>query len=250
MRIISRLDIKGSNLIKGIQLEGLRVIGNPNFYAKKYFDDGADELLLIDCVASLYGRNNLFDIIKNASNEIFIPITVGGGIRSIEDAEKLFMNGADKIAINSKAIVDPEIINKLAKNFGSQAVVSSIQAKKFDDNKWLAYYDNGRERSEKNVIDWAKEVQDRGAGEVLITSIDKDGTKDGFDIELCELINSICEIPVIYSGGMKSKNDLEKFKDFSECDALAVASILHYDETSIKEIKNFAKDISLKVRVT
>ena len=241
MRIISRLDIKGSNLIKGIQLEGLRVIGDPNFYAKKYFDDGADELILIDCVASLYGRNNLFDIIKKASNEIFIPITVGGGIRSIEDAEKLFMNGADKIAINSKAIVNPEIINMLAKNFGSQAVVSSIQAKRFN-NKWLAYYDNGREKSEKDVIDWAKEVQDRGAGEILITSIDNEGTKNGFDMDLCELINSICKIPLIYSGGMSSKTDLEQFKDFSECDAIAVASILHYEESSIKEIKNFGDE--------
>jgi cyclase len=248
MRIISRLDIKGSNLIKGIQLEGLRVIGDPNFYAKKYFDDGADELILIDCVASLYGRNNLFDIIKKASNEIFIPITVGGGIRSVEDAEKLFMNGADKIAINSKAIVSPEILNILAENFGSQAVVSSIQAKKLDD-KWIAYYDNGREKSEKNVIDWIKEVQDRGVGEILITSIDREGTKSGFDIELCELVNSISKIPVIYSGGMKSKVDLKQFKDFSECDALAVASILHYNESNIKEIKKFAKDISLKVRV-
>ena len=248
MRIISRLDIKGSNLIKGIQLEGLRVIGDPNFYAKKYFDDGADELILIDCVASLYGRNNLFDIIKKASNEIFIPITVGGGIRSVEDAEKLFMNGADKIAINSKAIVSPEILNILAENFGSQAVVSSIQAKKLDD-KWIAYYDNGREKSEKNVIDWVKEVQDRGAGEILITSIDREGTKSGFDIELCELVNSLCKIPVIYSGGMKSKVDLKQFIDFSECDALAVASILHYNESNIKEIKKFAKDISLKVRV-
>ncbi len=249
MRIISRLDIKGSNLIKGIQLEGLRVIGDPNSYAKKYYDDGVDELLLVDCVASLYGRNNLFDIIKKASDEIFVPITVGGGIRSIQDAEKLVMSGADKIAINSKAIVDPNIINNLAKSFGSQAVVSSIQAKKLDKNKWIAYYDNGREKSEKDVIEWGKEVQDRGAGEILITSIDNEGTKNGFDLDLCEAVNSICKIPVIYSGGMKSKNDLEKFNNFSMCDAIAVASILHYNETSISEIKKFAKNIGLKVRV-
>lgn len=249
MRIISRLDIKGSNLIKGIQLEGLRVIGDPNLYAKKYFDDGADELLLIDCVASLYGRNNLFDIIKKASNEIFIPITVGGGIRSVDDAEKLFLSGADKIAINSKAIVEPEIINTLAKNFGSQAIVASIQAKRLNGSKWFAYYDNGREQSDRNVIDWATEVQDRGAGEILITSVDKEGTKKGYDMELCEKINSVCEIPVIYSGGMKSKNDLEQFKEFSECDAVAVASILHYNETSISEIKKFAKDINFNVRI-
>ncbi len=249
MRIISRLDIKGPNLIKGIQLEGLRVIGDPNHFAKKYFDEGADELLLVDCVASLYGRNNLFDIIKKASDEIFIPITVGGGIRSIEDAEKLFLSGADKIAINSKAIVNPKIINELAKHFGSQAVVSSIQAKKDGNNKWLAYYDNGRERTEIDVVNWAREVQDRGAGEILITSIDKEGTKKGFDMDLCNLINSICEIPVIYSGGMKSESDLNLFKNFSACDALAVARILHYNDTTIKKIKGFAKDISFKVRV-
>lgn len=248
MRIISRLDIKGPNLIKGIQLEGLRVIGDPNLYAKKYFDEGADELLLIDCVASLYGRNNLFDIIKKASNEIFIPITVGGGIRSIEDAEKLFLSGADKIAINSKAIVEPEIINDLAKYFGSQAVVSSIQAKKVN-NKWLAYYDNGRERTEKDVVDWAKEVQDRGAGEILITSIDNEGTKQGFDMNLCEIFNSICKIPIIYSGGMKAKSDLNNFKNFSECDAIAVARILHYNEVTINDIKSFAKINKIKVRV-
>ena len=249
MRIISRLDIKGRNLIKGIQLEGLRVIGDPNLFAKKYFDDGADELLLVDCVASLYGRNNLVDIIKKASDEIFVPITVGGGIRSIDDAEKLFMSGADKIAINSKAIVEPDIINDLAKSFGSQAVVSSIQAKKIGSNKWVAYYDNGREKTEKNVFDWTKEVQDRGSGEILITSIDKEGTKSGFDLELCEEISSISEIPVIYSGGMKSKKDLENFKEYSECDGIAVASILHYNETTINEIKKFAEDISVKVRV-
>ncbi len=247
MRIISRLDIKGPNLIKGIQLEGLRVIGDPNHFAKKYFDEGADELLLIDCVASLYGRNNLFDIIKQASNEIFIPITVGGGIRSIDDAEKLFLNGADKIAINSKAIVNPEIINELAKYFGSQAVVSSIQAKKVGD-KWLAYYDNGRERTEKNVAEWAKEVQDRGAGEILITSIDKEGTKKGYDMDLCELINSLSKIPVIYSGGMRSKIDINLFKNFSKCDAVAVASILHYNDTTIQDIKNFAEQNNFKVR--
>jgi cyclase len=248
MRIIARLDIKGPNLIKGIHFEGLRVIGDPNQYATKYYKQGADELLLIDCVASLYGRNNLLDIIKKASDEIFIPITVGGGIRSIEDAEKLFLSGADKIAINSKAINDPNIINDLAKNFGSQAIVASIQAKKYDDKKWLAYYENGRENSEKEVLEWVKEVEDRGAGEILITSIDREGTRDGFEMELCDQFNSICNIPVIYCGGMNSKNDLINFKEFSECDGIALASILHYNQTDIEEIKSYAKQINLKVR--
>lgn len=159
------------------------------------------------------------------------------------------MSGADKIAINSKAIVEPNIINKLAKSFGSQAVVSSIQAKKLDNKKWLAYYDNGREKTEKDVVEWAKEVEDRGAGEILLTSVDNEGTKNGFDLDLCETINSTCKVPLIYSGGMKSKNDLNKFHNFSECDAIAAASILHYNETNIKEIKKFAQDIRLKVRV-
>jgi len=154
MRIIPHLDIKGPNLIKGIQFEGLRIIGNPNLYAKKYYENGADELIFIDCVASLYGRNNLIDIINQSSKDIFIPITVGGGIRSVEDAEKLFLNGADKIAINSAAIQDPNLINELTKNFGSQAVVLSIQAKKKTEDNWISYYENGREKSDKNVFDW------------------------------------------------------------------------------------------------
>ena len=237
MRVIARLDIKGPNLIKGLQLEGLRVIGDPNKHAIKYYNQGADELLFIDCVASLYGRNNLIDIINHASKDIFIPVTVGGGIRKIEDAEKLFLNGADKIAINSAAVRKPSLINNLVKNFGSQAVVVSIQAKKIDENKWNAYLDNGRENSGKEIVDWLNEVSSRGAGEILITSVDNDGTKKGFDLKLYDKINKICNVPLIMSGGMGKPEDLLSLNNFSDCNAVAAGTILHYDLAKIHEIK-------------
>ncbi len=243
MRVIARLDIKGPNLIKGLQLEGLRVIGDPNEYAIKYYNQGADELLFIDCVASLYGRNNLNDIINHASKDIFIPVTVGGGIRSIDDAEKLFLNGADKIAINSAAVRKPSLINDLVKNFGSQAVVVSIQAKKIDENKWNVYFENGRENSGKEIVDWLNEVSSRGAGEILITSVDNDGTKKGFDLKLYDKINKICNLPLIISGGMGKPEDLLSLSNFSDCNAVAAGTILHYDLAKIHEIKEISKKI-------
>ena len=248
MRIIARLDIKGPNLIKGIQFEGLRVIGDPNKYALKYYDQGADELIFIDAVASLYERNNLVDIIKKASNDVFIPITVGGGIRSIEDAEKLFLNGADKIAINTAAIQNPNLINELVKNFGSQAIVISIQAKFISDKKWTAYVETGREKTDKDVIEWLNEAIDRGAGEVLITSVDHEGTKKGFDLNLYEEANKHSKVPFIFSGGMKSANDLIELAKYSECNGVAAASILHYNDVTIQDIKKVAIINNLKVR--
>ena len=248
MRIIARLDIKGPNLIKGIQFEGLRVIGDPNKYALKYYDQGADELIFIDAVASLYERNNLVDIIKKASNDVFIPITVGGGIRSIEDAEKLFLNGADKIAINTAAIQNPNLINELVKNFGSQAIVISIQAKFISDKKWTAYVETGREKTDKDVIEWLNEAIDRGVGEVLITSVDHEGTKKGFDLNLYEEANKHSKVPFIFSGGMKSANDLIELAKYSECNGVAAASILHYNDVTIQDIKKVAIINNLKVR--
>jgi len=249
MRIIARLDIKGPNLIKGLHLEGLRVIGDPNKYAIKYYNEGADELLFIDCVASLYGRNNLIDIINHASKDVFIPVTVGGGIRSIEDAEKLFLNGADKIAINSAAVRQPSLINDLVKNFGSQAVVVSIQAKKIGENKWNAYLDNGRENSGKDIIEWLKEAASRGAGEILVTSVDNDGTKKGFDLNLYDKINKNCNLPIIISGGMGKPQDLVELSNFSDCNAVATGTILHYGLAKISEIKELAKKSKFNERV-
>ena len=248
MRIISRLDVKGKNLIKGINLEGLRVVGDPNKYAIKYYEQGADEILFIDSVASLYDRNNLIDIVKLACRNIFVPFTVGGGIRNLKDAEKLFISGADKISLNTAAIENPKLINELAKNFGSQAIVISIEAKKISDSKWIAYTNNGRENTNKDVIDWAKKATDHGAGEILLTSVDNEGTLKGFDDDL---VNEICKnikIPVIVSGGFgKPEHLLNPVKKFG-VDAIAIAHCLHYNKFSLREIRDFALNQNIKVR--
>ena len=184
----------------------------------------------------------MLNIINSASKDVFIPITVGGGIRSIEDAEKIFLNGADKIAINSAAVRKPNLIDGLVKTFGSQAVVISIQAKKIDDKKWKVYLDGGRENTDKDVLEWLKETVERGVGEILITSIDNDGTKKGFDIDLYENVSSTCKLPIIISGGMGKAEDVTKLKNFSQCNAIAVGTMLHYNLANISEIKKFSKN--------
>lgn len=248
MRIISRLDIKSKNLIKGINLEGLRVLGNPNDFAKKYYKEGADEILFIDTVASLYNRNNLIEIVKLACKDIFIPLTVGGGIRCIKDAEKLFVSGADKIAINTAAINNPNLIEELAKKYGSQAVVVSIEAKKVEENKWIAYTNNGRENTNKDVMDWAKIASEKGAGEFLVTSVDRDGTCKGFDEELVEEFLKNSTIPVIISGGFgKPEHMLNPTQKYG-ADAIAIAHCLHYNKFSLRQIRDFALSKKIKVR--
>ena len=241
MRIIARLDIKSENLIKGIQFEGLRVIGNPNEYALKYYNNNADEILLIDTVASLYNRNNLVEIINKASENIFVPITAGGGIREIKDVEKLLKNGADKVFINTGAVNNPQLINDLVKEFGSQSIVCSIEAKKISKDKWEVYTENGREKTNLDTLEWLSETVDRGAGEVILTSIDNDGTKKGFDLQLFEKTNEKCDVPLIFSGGMSCPQDILGLENLTQSDGIAMASILHYENYSIRDIKNFAK---------
>ena len=241
MRIIARLDIKSENLIKGIQFEGLRVIGNPNEYALKYYNDNADEILLIDTVASLYNRNNIVEIINKASENIFVPITAGGGIREIKDVERLLKNGADKVFVNTGAVKNPKLITDLVKEFGSQSIVSSIEAKKISEKKWEVYTENGREKTNLDLEDWLLEVVDRGAGEIILTSIDNDGTKKGLDLELFQKINDKCKVPFVFSGGMSSPQDILGLEELSQSDGIALASILHYEDFSITDIKNFAK---------
>ncbi|MGL5257945.1 MAG: imidazole glycerol phosphate synthase subunit HisF, partial [Proteocatella sp.] len=190
IRVIAKLDVKPPYLVKGIQLEGLRKIGNPNDFAKKYYLQGIDEIIYVDIVASLYERNSLSDMIREATKDIFIPITAGGGIRSVNDAYELLRAGADKIAVNTAAVKNPQLIRDLAMEFGSQCVVSYIEAKKTSLNNWEVYYDNGREKTGKSVVEWADQVCDLGAGEILLTSVDKDGTGKGFDVELVEAVAS------------------------------------------------------------
>jgi cyclase len=236
-RIIPRLDIKGPNVIKGVHLECLKIIGNPETLAEKYYLEGADELIYMDVVASLYERNNLLDIIHQASKHIFIPLTVGGGIRSIEDIKNILRAGADKVAINTWAVKHPEFMNKASETFGSQCIIGSIEAKKIHENYWEAYTENGREPSSLNAVLWAKELEKLGAGELLITSIDKEGTEQGYDFELIKTVAQEVSIPIIASGGAGSFNDIKKIIEESRADAVAIASLFHYQKVSVSEIK-------------
>ena len=248
IRLIPRLDIKGENLIKGIQLEGLRVIGDPNKFAKKYYDLGADEILYMDAVASLYGRNNLGTLIKKTTKDVFIPITVGGGIRSVKDAYDIFISGADKIALNTAAVTDPQLISDLVKKFGSQSIVISIEAKKISTNDWEVFTECGREKTGIKVIDWVKRCVRLGAGEILLTSIDKEGMLNGYDIDLIKVVSNEIEIPLIASGGMSKANDILGAVIEGGADAISMASVLHYNKVSLKEIRKTALENNIDVR--
>lgn len=229
VRIIPRLDIKGPNLVKGIHLEGLRVLGKPSDFAKYYYEQGADEILFMDVVASLYERNSLHDIITETAKSLFIPLTVGGGLRTIEDIKQVLRAGADKVVLNTAAIKDPQFIKKAASIFGSSTIVVAIEAIKQSEGKYLAYTDNAREYTGVDAIEWAAKAEELGAGEILITAVDKEGTGKGYDLELIQLIAKNASIPVIAHGGAGCKEDvIEVFKK-TNIDALAIASILHYE---------------------
>jgi imidazole glycerol-phosphate synthase subunit HisF len=248
IRIIPRLDIKGPNLIKGVRLEGLRVVGDPHEFALRYYQEGADELIYMDIVASLYGRNNLSEIVSRAADRIFIPITVGGGIRSVDDARHILRSGADKIAINTAAVARPELISEVAHHFGSQAMVLSVEAKQIADGKWEAYTDNGRERTGLDVVDWVKKGVALGAGEVLITSVDREGTKKGFDTHLVKSVSDSVEVPVIASGGMGKEEDLVDVVLSGGVQAVAIADVLHYRRQSMADLRSAARAEGLSVR--
>ena len=247
IRLIARLDIKAPNLIKGIQLEGLRKIGDPNEFALKYYLQGADEIFYADVVASLYGRNSLHEVIEKTTNNLFIPITVGGGLRSVDDVAKALRAGADKVAINTAAIKRPEIITEVAKYFGSQCMVLSIQAKSCG-SYWEACYDNGREHSNQDVVEWAKYGEKLGAGEIILTSVDREGTANGFDYDLIRAVTDVVKIPVIASGGMGDLQDLAKVVNQGHADAVAMAHVLHYEHYTIKEIRQYCDSSGIAVR--
>lgn len=229
IRIIPRLDIKGPNLVKGIHLEGLRVLGKPEYFAEYYYKNGADELFFQDTVASLYDRNSLHDIISKTAKKIFIPLTVGGGLRTIEDIRNVLKAGADKVSINTAAIKNPQFIKEASSKFGSSTIMIAIEAIKEGPGKYLAYTDNGREHTGVDVIEWAKKVQELGAGEVVITSVDREGTGTGFDAELTKMVSGVLDIPVIAHGGCSGPKDVADIVKIGKVDAVAVASVLHYD---------------------
>jgi imidazole glycerol-phosphate synthase subunit HisF len=238
IRLIARLDIKSSNLIKSINLEGLKIVGDPNTFAKKYYHEGLDELIFMDCVATLYGRNNLSDIIKTASKNVFIPITVGGGIRNLEDAKKILNCGADKVAVNTAAVKNPNFISELASSIGSQSVVLSIEAKKRENQHWEVYTSNGRDQTGLDVFQWIKKATSLGVGEILLTSVDREGTKKGFDIELMSMASKLTDIPIIASGGLGQTKHLSDLINLGNIDAIAVADAIHYGRIPISELKN------------
>jgi cyclase len=237
IRLIARLDIKSSNLVKPINLEGLRVVGEPNFFAKKYYKEGVDELIFMDCVATLYGRNNLSSIIKKATRDIFVPITVGGGIRNLDDAKNILNCGADKVAVNTAAVNNPEFISELANAIGSQSVVLSIEAKKRNKNYWEVYTSNGREPTGLNACDWIKKAVKLGAGEILLTSVDKEGTRKGFDVELMNMASKTTDVPIIASGGFGKVDHLAEVINFGQVDAIAIADAIHYKRISVSDLK-------------
>jgi cyclase len=228
-RIIARLDIKGPNLVKGIHLEGLRVLGKPEVFAKMYYENGADELIYQDVVASLYERNSLHEIISRTAKEIFIPLTVGGGIRSIEDIRNVLRAGADKVSINTAAIKSPQLIKDASRVFGSSTIVVAIEAIKQKNGKYLAYTDNGREFTGIDILRWAQEVEQLGAGEIMLTSVDREGTGEGFDIEMVKQVSELVSIPVIAHGGARDAQSIRDVINTGKADAVAIASIIHYD---------------------
>ena len=247
-RLIARLDIKAPNLIKGVHLEGLRKLGDPNEFARRYYETGVDELLYMDIVASLYERNSLTDVIRYTAQNIFIPFTVGGGIRSVDDVEAILLAGADKVAINTAAVRRPQLISEAARRFGSQCVVLSIEAKRRPGGEgWEAYTDNGREHTGLDVVDWARQAAALGAGEILLTSVDQEGTRKGMDIQLISAVSDVVCVPVITSGGVgEPKHVGEALRNGAH--AVAVADALHYNRCSVQDLHQAMRDAGGSVR--
>ena len=245
-RLIARLDIKSPHLVKTVNLEGLRVVGDPYEYATRYDKEGIDEILYLDIVASLYGRNSLLDIIERTTAEVFCPVTVGGGVRSVEDVRLLLQAGADKIAVNSEAIKRPELLSEIAQKFGSQCCVLQLDAKRKGEG-WEAWRDGGREPTGRDAVQWAKEAVSLGAGEILATSIDREGTGRGFDCDLVRAISGVVGVPVVASGGFGSPADaIEAFR--AGANGVAIGRALHYGEASLAEIRQAMNGAGIPVR--
>lgn len=236
MRLIARIDVKNEWVIKGIHLEGLRKIGDPNELAVSYYDAGIDEIVFMDAVASLYDRNNLFGVIEKACENVFVPIAVGGGLRSLDDVSSALGAGADKVVVNTGAVRRLDLVSEVAGRFGSQCIVGSIEAKRTGD-RWSAYVDNGREPTELDVVDWAAQLEAAGVGEIMITSVDMEGTMRGFDVELAAAVQEVTSRPIILSGGYGQKRHMEKLTKKVTPSAVACAAMLHYKKETVADIK-------------
>tara|TARA_A100001015_G_scaffold291657_1_gene366085 strand:- start:2327 stop:3166 length:840 start_codon:yes stop_codon:yes gene_type:complete len=270
IRLIPRLDIKGPKLVKGVRLDGLRIIGDPQEFASKYYQEGADELLYVDIVASLYGRNNLIDIVKRTAKEIFIPLTVSGGIRSLKDIDDLLNAGADKISINTQAVSNPEFITEAANIFGSSNIVVAIDYKKWPDDsfkknifgtvtktsmgqpqEWENYYqvytENGRQQTGLDATEWIKEAIERGAGEIMVTSIDCEGMQNGQEIDFLSRISKDISVPIISGGGVGKLYHVYEAIKKGNLDGINIAALLHYHKSNIKEVKNYLDSKNIQV---
>ncbi len=247
-RIIPCLDVKNGKVVKGVNFIGLKDVGDPVEAAIRYNEEGADELTFLDINASYEGRKPIVEVIKRVAKEVFIPLTVGGGISTLNHIYELLNVGCDKVSINSAAVKNPEFINEASKRFGSSTIVVAIDVKKVAPNKWNVFIKGGREDTGIDAIKWAKEVVDRGAGEILLTSMDADGTKAGFDIEITQKISKLVHVPVIASGGA---GKMEHFKEVFQhnADAALAASIFHFREIDIMELKKYLKDNGISVRL-
>ncbi|MEE2722143.1 MAG: imidazole glycerol phosphate synthase cyclase subunit [Pseudomonadota bacterium] len=248
VRLIARLDIKGPNLIKGVRFEGVRKIGDPQEYAQRYYAEGIDEIIYIDAVASLYGRNSLTDVVRRTAENVFIPITVGGGLKSVEDASAMLRSGADKVAINTEATKRPDLISEIAARFGAQCMVLSIQAKRLSGGGWEVYRDLGREHTGLDAVEWARRGQQLGAGEILVTSVDQEGTQDGFDIELVKAITSATTVPVIASGGLGAATHATSVVSEGGANAVAIGRVLHYETLTLSGIRDEMANSNIEVR--
>ena len=239
-RVIPKIDIKANSVVKGINLEGLRALGDPSIFAKKYYEDGADEIIYHDVVASLYDQSTIFELISNTAEQIFVPLTVSGGIRSIDDIKKMLSLGADKVAINSQAIKDKNFIKSSAEVFGSSTIVVSIETMKVDQDFYI-FYEYGRVNSGIKLLDWIEEIQSNGVGEILLTSITNEGTGSGFDTNLFEVVKNKIKVPFLFNGGCGKAADIYNLNDHELIDGFVISSLFHYD--LIKNIKTLNDNI-------
>ncbi|HFI0409424.1 TPA: imidazole glycerol phosphate synthase subunit HisF [Streptococcus suis] len=248
-RIIPCLDVKDGRVVKGVNFVNLTDVGDPVDAAKAYYEAGCDELVFLDITATHEERDTTVDMVRRVAEQVFIPFTVGGGIRSVEDMNKMLKAGADKVSVNSSAVANPQLIADCAEKFGNQCVVVAIDAKKVEDGSWHVFVAGGRKDTGIDLLDWAKKVVFLGAGEILLTSMDKDGTKSGFDIEMLNAVANVVTVPIIASGGAgNSQHILEVFEKTPATGALA-ASIFHYGEVSIADTKQAMRQSGIEVRV-
>ena len=247
-RIIPCLDVKDGRVVKGINFVDLVDAGDPVEQAKFYSDNGADEICFLDISASLENRDTTINMVEKTAEKVFIPLTVGGGIRSIDNIQSLLKAGADKVSINSAAISDPRIIKDSSDYFGSQCIVVAVDVKK-DKNNWSVYSHGGTKNTGIDAISWLKKIEELGAGEILLTSMDRDGTKKGFDLEILEEANRVLKIPVIASGGVGSIKHFYEGVTIGKADALLAASVFHFNEFSIMDVKNYLNNKKIDVRI-